>query len=444
VGAEAEKKVACPVCGEVVEPRGKALHFRQKHPDLNYDEYKDKWEAVVVGPPPPAPSASPTQRPPSEVPPPPPPPEVQIIEEAIKFVEDRLPKVYGIEKYAKLIAEELRDNPAPLRDPNLLYAFIKSIAPRASDAHLNTFVIAPLYTKFPNLPQMVDRHLAQQAPPASPAYPAPVAYMPYQPYYYPYHYPYAHAYPHTYYPHPYQPLYPPPYPPRPPKTYKVVVDGQEIETDEAGYMAWQRFLKEREEHEMKRREWEMRMKALEEELKRREDKVPVKIGDKEYLVPVSYAHLYLRQGDDETKKKLEELSKKLEEEREARHRAELEALKKDLEELKRRPSVAEELAYIEAVAQRLGYTRGGRTTIDLIDALSERLDRTAQRLIEKIPGPSREWSPEVRRTPEERAKKAEEIKRKLEKGEEILKAEEELIRAAAKVKPRPSQSSSSG
>jgi hypothetical protein len=84
----------------------------------------------------------------------------------------------------------------------------------------------------------------------------------------------------------------------------------------------------------------------------------------------------------------------------------------------------------------LGFQKGGRTTADLLDSLAERLDQRAAQLLNKIPAPSGEWKPVVTRTPEERVKKAEEIKQKLERSEEILQAEDELIKAAAKIKPR--------
>jgi len=366
------------------------------------------------------------------------PPEVETIEEAIAFIKERLSQVYGIGKNDKIIIKALEDDPTPLRDGNLLHAFIKSLAPRAYDAHLSTSVIKPLYVRFPNLAQAVDKYLGGVQPqPAQYYHPTPqfYGYVPFTPYSPP-------TYPLTYQPYP---AYYPPYPPKPPKTYKIIVDGQEIETDESGYMAWQRYLREREEYELRRRQYELEMRKLEAEIKKiaeeagrgREAMVPVKVGDKEFQVPASIAPLYLK-GDDEALKKIDELSKKLEEEREARHKAELEMLKRDLEELKRRPSFLEELRSFQEIAAMLGFQKGGRTTADLLDSLAERLDQRAAQLLNKIPTPGGEWKPEVKRTPEERARKAEEIMRKLERSEEILNAEDELIKAAAKVKPRGS------
>jgi hypothetical protein len=371
------------------------------------------------------------------------PPEVETIEEAIAFIKERLAQVYGVGKNDRIIVKALEDDPTPLRDGNLLHAFIKSLAPRAYDAHLSTSVIKPLYVRFPNLAQAVDKYLGGIQP-----QPVPYSYQfAAQPYGYGSFAPYLPpTYSLSYPPYPapaYASHYPMAYPSKPPKTYKIVVEGQEIETDESGYMAWQRYLKEKEEHELRKKQYELEMKKLEAEIKKiaeetgkgKEATVPVKIGDKEFQVPASLAPLYLK-GNDETSKKIDELSKKLEEEREARHKAELEMVQRDLEELKKRPGFFEELRSFQEIAPMLGFQKGGRTTADLLDSLAERLDQRAAQLLNKIPAPSGEWKPVVTRTPEERVKKAEEIKQKLERSEEILQAEDELIKAAAKVKPR--------
>jgi len=400
---EAEAQYTCKECGmSFATMQEYAAHMRWKH-------RKEEEEGVGVEAPKP--------------------PEVETIEEAIAFIKDRLAQVYGVGKNDRLILRALQDNPAPLRDGNLLHAFIKSMAPKAYDAHLSTFVIGPLYANFPNLAQAVDKLLSTTVPT--------VPYVPATPYTQNVPYAYsstAYAYPPTWFGnYPQMWTYPPHpqtwYQPKPLKAYKIVVDGQEIVTDEEGFRAWK-------DYEMKKQEHELRMKKLEQEItEKKETTIPVKIGDKEFQVPVSLAPLYLK-GTDETSKKIDELSRKLEEEREARHKAELEIVKRDLEELKKRPSVLEELQIYEGIAQRLGYQRGGKTTVDLLDSLAERIDQRAAQILNKIPTPGGEWKPAVTRTPEERVKKAEEIKQKLERSEEILKCEDELIKAASKVKPR--------
>ncbi|MEM2877594.1 MAG: C2H2-type zinc finger protein [Thermoproteota archaeon] len=350
----------------------------------------------------------------------PPPPEVEVIEKAIEFLKERLPQVYGIERYDRIIVNSLKEDPRPLMNPTTLHAFIKSIAPRAYDSHISVHVINPLYARFPNLPQAVAKYFESAFQPIQPYYnPYYAPYnviQPYNPYYAPYNvqvpnYTYTHIYPYQWY-------NPVPPPIKPLKTYKIVVDGQEIETDESGFMAWQRFLKDREEHDL-------RMKKLEVEIKKMLEE-----GSRE-----SKKEEEIRRREDELKSKLEELSKKLDEERERRHQAELEIVKRELEELKRRPSIVEEIAIYEEIAKRLGFHRGGKTTIDILESLVDRIDQRAAQILSKIPAGG-EWKPEIKRSPSERARKAEEIMRRLEKTEDILKAEDELIIAAAKVKPR--------
>lgn len=382
------------------------------------------------------------------------PPEIEILDEAIKFIEERLKQVYGVsDKLANLIIKTLKDNPVPLRDPNLLFNFIKSMAPRAYDAHISTFVISTLYNNFPNLPEVVDKYLSMnRAPPTIQTfgymqpYPFGMPMMPYlthPTYHYSTYTLYPHLYPHIY--PPYQQIQPVQQS-KPQKLYKIVVENQEIETDEAGFLAWQRYLREKEEYERRKQEHELRMKKLELEImklaeknseKEKEEKIPVKIGDKEYMLPVSIALPYILKADDKTNEKIEKLSNELKEEREARHRVEIEMLKREIEELKKKPSFLEELAAYEAVAERLGLSRSGKTTLDVLDSLISKIDQRAAQLLEKIPTPIRgEWKPEVKRLPSERRQIAEKILEKLGKTEEIIQVENELIEAATKLKSR--------
>ncbi|MEM1522284.1 MAG: hypothetical protein QXU69_04620 [Thermofilaceae archaeon] len=424
------KKKKCPVCGKVVEPTGTFGHFSKAHPEklaeAGWDEWSRKFEDVDAGTegtgganegnevPTPTEEREPPREPEEALRP----WEVEVVNEAIRFIEERLPSVYGVEKYANMIVRVLSEDPRPLINPNALHAFIKSVAPRAYDSHLSIYVINPLYARFPNLPQAVARLFGDASAPAAYTYtyaapPAPV----YQPAYitpYPAS-PYAQYGAAIHYVH--QPASIPP-PPAPRRTYKIVVDGQEIETDEAGYMAWQRFLREREEYERRRQEHEMVMKKLEIEIRKALE------GGGE------------SKREEELSRKIEEISRKLEEERERRHQAELELLKREVDELRRRPGLLEELAMYEQVAERLGFRRSGRTTIDLLESFVERLDQRAAQLLSKIPVTGGEWRPEVKRSPGERVRKAEEIIRRLERSEDILKLEEELIMAAAKIRPR--------
>jgi hypothetical protein len=150
--------VTCPVCGETVSAKGRYVHFKNAHPQLNYAEYKDKFNPA---PPPPEKRE---EGPPKPI-------EIETIEESLTFIKDRLQGVHGVGSNDRIIISALKDDPTPLRDPNYLHQFIKSIAPKAYDSHLSMFVVKPLYVKFPNLPTMVDRFLANTQGPQPPQYP---------------------------------------------------------------------------------------------------------------------------------------------------------------------------------------------------------------------------------------------------------------------------------
>jgi len=221
---------------------------------------------------------------------------------------------------------------------------------------------------------------------------------------------------------------------------KVVVDGQEIETDYEGYMAYQRYKREEAEEGRRQQEHELRMKRLEAEITKitkeaeeagsksgsSETLIPVKIGEKEINVPASVAHLYLKPDD----KELKDTQDKLEKERDERHKAEMKRLE---EKIENQPTFLEQLEYYERAGQRLGLRQTGRTTMDVLDSLRGDLQTTAQQILNKLPTPGGEFKPEVTRTPEERRMEAERIKKRLSKSEEILSAEDELLKAASKV-----------
>ncbi|MEM1820598.1 MAG: hypothetical protein QXU64_03285 [Thermofilaceae archaeon] len=390
--------------------------------------------------------------------------EVEVVEEALRFLDERLPKVYGIEKYAKAIVESLRDNPAPLANPNALHAFIKSLAPRAHDSHLFVFAISPLYARFPNLPEAVAKLMAS-------GYTAPTYYAtPYGyqhqvvPYYQPYHQPLYMSLYHTnplpmYAP---PPIYYPPAPPKSPRTYKIIVDGQEIETDEAGFLAWQRFLQERRERELEMKKIEIEMKKLELEMKRmereedrrREDELSKRVEKLTERVEQQAEKLAQEKEDKfkmilstlektqtmvmETLRAMQQTERTLLEEK---HKAEMEALRKEIEEFKRRPGFLDELNYLSEVARRLGFSRTGRTSMDLIDSLFDRIDqRFAQiadridlrvgQIISRVP---LQQGPRVTRAPTERARIAEEVERRLERAGELIELENEMLRLAAEL-----------
>lgn len=231
----------------------------------------------------------------------------------------------------------------------------------------------------------------------------------------------------------------------------IVVEGQEIETDYEGYMAYQRWKREQAEETRRRQEHDLRMKRLEVEIKKitaetggvsKESEIPVKVGDQEIKVPASIAPLYMQRGED---KALKEMREKYEEEREERHKAELKKLEEahkgetkrlddKIEEMNKRPGFLEQLEHYRSAGGVLGMRQTGRTTLDVLDEIRGDVHTTAKSLMNKIPTLEGEFKPEVSRTPEERRKKAEEIKRRLEKSKEILEAEDDLIKAASRLK----------
>ena len=374
------------------------------------------------------------------------PPEVETIEAARILIRGRLKQVYGVGKGLNVVMRSLYDDPSPMRDPLVLHSWIKSLAPKANDQQLSVMVIKPLFSQFPTLPQAIDKYVASMHPPQQPPaywgwpmtgqpyqhlYPAPPGGAPSYPTGSGYTYP---GYPYSYPPSQPYPPWPGSQPGKPPKTYKVVVDGQEIETDESGFRAWTKYLddrkKEEAEEERQKEAHELKTKKLEEEIKgigKEEHLVKVKVGEEEQEVPASIAHLYLGGGDSEEVKALRE---KLDEEREERHKGDIKRLEDKIEG---RPTLSDQIEYVRSMAPYFGYHEGARSTLDVLDSIRGDVQLTAQQILNKMPSPGGGFSPDVKRTPGERRRKAEEIQKGLRKSEEILEAEDSLIRASAKV-----------
>lgn len=218
----------------------------------------------------------------------------------------------------------------------------------------------------------------------------------------------------------------------------VVVQGQAMETDLEGFMAWQSWKKESSAEERHREEHQLRMKKLEAEITKihkatggEANLVEVPIGENKTIkVPASIAPLYLR-GDDGLKRQLAD-------ERERRHQAEQKSLSDQIqrlgEEINKQPSFLEQIDYFRQAGLNLGMKTTGRTTLDILSEGMDKVDNRAAQLLQRMPGPSSEFSPQVSRTPNEREKKAQQIMSGLDKTEEILESENALIEAASKVK----------
>jgi len=189
----------------------------------------------------------------------------------------------------------------------------------------------------------------------------------------------------------------------------------------------------------------LRMKKLEQEIKEtskgeEKEKVPVEFGDTTIQVPADLAPLYLmQQQEGGESERIQELRKEIEEERSRREEAERGALRKDIEhlreEVEEQPSLAEQIESVEALSKRMGYSRTGMSTIDLLNEATSKIDRRAKQILQRVPpGGGEEFQPEIERTPEERRRKAKEIEGRMEKSEDIIEAENELIEAASKVR----------
>jgi len=189
----------------------------------------------------------------------------------------------------------------------------------------------------------------------------------------------------------------------------------------------------------------MRMKKLEQEIKEtakgeEKEKVPVEVGDTTIEVPADLAPLYMMQQQESGEsEQIQELREKIEEERKEREKAERESLRKEIEhlrdEVEDQPSLEEQLRSIEAVSKRMGMSRTGMSTIDLLNQGIGRLDQRAKQLLQRMPpGGGEEFQPEIERTPEQRRRKAEELEEKMERSDELIEAENELIEAASKVR----------
>lgn len=363
--------------------------------------------------------------------------EVEMTDRIKDLLPQYLPRIYGIPQGSKRIQAIIDTiTPEQTSDPRNLHAHIKNFAPEADDRHLEA-IIMKIYSTL-----------------ESEGYIPPTGSPPYQPRYgrtsrrgYGTHYPgpsrqwpgsegwsdeeESEGYP------------------RKPKPVKIVVDGQTIETDIDGMMAWKRFKLEDDEAKRATKEHELRMKRLEAEITNiakgsggKEETVAVKIGDQTLHVPASVAPFILRGEDsevkalkvtvDDLKEKVHDAETKLNEKATQELKDQLSGLYSKIEGLENRDPM-EEIKKYDAYAEERGYSRTGKSTVDLLGELGDKADKRAQQLISKM-GPKGEgeegFTPEVTRSPQERQEMAGDIQAKLEKKERILEAENELLEAA--------------
>jgi len=165
------------------------------------------------------------------------PPEVEARKGIINLLKERLPTVYGIsDNRSDAIIETVEQDPSLLDNLNSLYFHIRQMGGRnINDYHLQR-ILRGIYNE-------VGVPISQQQPAVMPQAQmtrqtsAPMVsggvQQPFQPM-------------------SVQPQQGRPAQPKPQKTYKIVVDGQEIETDEKGLRAWKEYKDERKERERKR------------------------------------------------------------------------------------------------------------------------------------------------------------------------------------------------
>jgi len=335
------------------------------------------------------------------------PPEIARREEIIENLRGKLPKIYGISSdRADAIVDGIKDNPSILDNPRSLWYHIMEMC---RGTNINTYQlnnalrgiygenVAPQGQQPPTFGfQGSQVQGTGQLPPQAPYSPNPPT---------------------------------PSYQPQVNQTQQL----QQSRTQE-------RIQQSREEHDM-------RMKKLEEEIKetakgeeKAKERVPIEVGDTTIQVPADLAPLYLMQQQESGEsERIQELRKEIEEERRKREEAERESLSKDIEHLREeiedQPSLAEQIESVEALSKRMGYSRTGMSTIDLLNEATSKIDRRAKQILQRVPpGGGEEFQPEIERTPEERRRKAREIEGRMEKSEDIIEAENELIEAASKVR----------
>lgn len=383
-----------------------------------------------------------------------PPVEVEMTERIKVLLLEHLPKVYGIPKqYASKRIAAIIDtlSPGVALEPWNLHSHIKNFAPEADDRHLES-ILTKIYSTLEAEGYMT----------------APTGYRPrYAGTRRMYRQRQQEMYPPRHTPGGYPSRYLPPgefgefeeedVPPPRKKPMKVVVDGQEITTDFEGYMAWQRYNAEKkkektEEDERKAREkretekHDLEMQKFQQEIKnlageggKKEDLVPITVGGQTINVPASIAPLYLK-GEDpaikELKAKIETQDQTIKDLKDEEHKKEVDEIKGSLTALHNKfesqPTFEDQLEAFDRVANKRGLTRTGKTTLDVISDLGTKADENAKLLLKRMAhGGEEEFKPEVKRTPEERRQKAEEIEKRLEKKSDVLQAEDDLINAAA-------------
>ncbi len=92
----------------------------------------------------------------------------------------------------------------------------------------------------------------------------------------------------------------------------------------------------------------------------------------------------------------------------------------------------EQLKSFDELANIRGFSPTGKTTLDVLSEIGKNVDGRAQQMLNRMPSVD-SFTPDIKRTAEERKKKAAGLQDNLEKKEGILVAEDALIAAASKM-----------
>jgi len=383
--------------------------------------------------------------------------EIEMTTRVKELLKIHLPKVYGIPaKAASARIQAIIDTLSPpiATNPFNLHNHIKRYAATADDKHLET-IINTVFAQLeiegykPGLQQarFVPNYGSGFQPRTGlPYYQSPGGYPSYQP-------TYPTAYPQN-------------TPPgqKPPQQVKVIVDGQEISTDLQGSMAWKKYMAEeklaraeeeeraeqkrqrQETHDLEKQKFQAEIKAIAEGKSGSQNNdalVEVMVGEQKLSVPASIAPFYLmnqRKEDPqvtELKTSLNRTNEEIKALRDEANKKQIDNLQGSIntlaQKLDKQPTFQEQLTAFDELARARGLSPAGKTTLDVLSEIGKNVDGRAEQMLKRMPSTDEIFKPDVRRTTEERAKKAEELSNRLEKKEDVLSAEDALIKSASQM-----------
>jgi len=376
--------------------------------------------------------------------------EIEMTQRVKELLAVHLPKVYGIPaKHSSARITAIIDtlNPLIAMNPFNLHNHIKRYAASADDQHLET-IINTVFARLeiegykPGIPQQqfVPNYKGQGG--MGMGYPL----RGYQP-------------PPTY--QTYTPQFPTGTNGPQPQRVKVIVDGQEITTDLQGSMAWKKYAAEeklakeeaedraeqkrqrQETHDLEKQKFQAEIKSLAEgKGSNTETLVEIKVGEQTTKVPASLVPFYLmnqKKADPEVVALKETLNatqqeiKALREEENQKQIADLQgSIAAIAQKMDKQPTFVEQLRSFDELAGLRGFSPTGKTTLDVLSELGKNVDNRANQMLQRMPSVD-SFTPDVKRTTNERKQKAASLQQNLDKKEEILIAEDSLVQAASKM-----------